>query len=41
MYVIPAAILDAMLDFYSKHHDNLIVYASIDCIGTESTKIDI
>ena len=41
MYVILAAILDAILDFYSKRYGNLIAYASIDSISTKATKIDI
>ena len=41
MYVVLAAILDAILNFYSMHYENLIVYDSIDFIGTKSTKIDV
>ena len=41
MYVIPAAILDAIFDFYCKRYENLLFYTSIDFISTKATKMDI
>ena len=41
MYVIPAAILNAIFDFYNKRYEKLIFYTLIDFISTKATEIDI